>query len=119
MAKKKTTTKADDDLLLSIKANIINDMEALGLNPASYSIAVDLASTTLYEREKAYEAYKENGSRQTTEDGKTNPYAVRLQSWNSQARACLTMLRLTPPYIKADGSETTDEPENLDDILTT
>lgn len=116
MTKKKTTTKADDDLLLSIKANVINDMEALGLNPASYSIAVDLASTTLYEREKAYEAYKAHGSQQTTEDGKNNPYAVRLQSWNSQARACLTMLRLTPPYKRAEDINDTND---IDDILTT
>lgn len=115
MPRKKKTTP-DDDLLFSIKANIISDLEALGVNPASYMLAIDLATTTLFEREKAYEAYKENGSRQTTEDGKTNPYAVRLQAWNTQARACLTMLRLTPPYIRAEDAS---DIEDTEDILST
>jgi len=116
MTKKKNTTPTDDELLFDIKARLICDLNALGIDASLYTFAIDLATTTLYEREKAYEAYKAHGSQQTTEDGKNNPYAVRLQSWNSQARACLTMLRLTPPYKRAEDINDTND---IDDILTT
>lgn len=109
MARTKKTTPTDDELKNGIKAGIIKDLGALGINTDPYALAIDLTTETLFERARAYEAYKENGSRQTTEDGKTNPYAVRLQAWNAQARACLSMLRLTPPYKKAE------EPDDLED----
>lgn len=116
MARTKKTTPTDDEIMASIKARLIHDMTALGIDAGLYSFAIDNATETLFEREKAYQAYKDNGSRQTTEDGKNNPYALRLQSWNSQARACLSMLRLTPPYIRADDI---NDMEDVNDTLTT
>lgn len=85
------------------------DMVKCGIDPTCYGIAVKIASETLYEREQAYKAYIEAGALQATEKGTSNPYAVRLQSWNSQARACLTMLRLTPPYIRPEQPEMESE----------
>lgn len=78
------------------------DMVKCGIDPTCYGIAVKIASETLYEREQAYKAYIEAGALQATEKGTSNPYAVRLQAWNAQARACLSMLRLTPPYMRQE-----------------
>lgn len=85
------------------------DMVKCGIDPTCYGIAVKIASETLYEREQAYKAYIEAGALQATEKGTSNPYAVRLQSWNSQARAWLSVLRLTPPYIRPGQPETESE----------
>lgn len=79
-----------------ITAELVSTLRGLGINPAPYSIAIRMTAETLRERQKAYEEYIENGGRQTTEKGRSEATAVRLAAWNSQARACLSMLKLTP-----------------------
>jgi len=107
MPRKKTDTRAEH--IERLAEELRADMVKCGIDPTCYGIAVSIASETLYEREQAYKAYIEAGALQTTDKGTSNPYAVRLQSWNSQARACLTMLRLTPPYIRPGQPETESE----------
>ena len=90
-----------------IKKCLINAMANVGLEPSLYMYAVDIATMTLLEREKVYALYLEYED--NPEEGKPNPYDGRLRAWNSQARACLTMLRLTPPYIKAEAMDSEDD----------
>lgn len=105
MGRKKTDTRAED--VERIAEELREDMRKCGVEPDLYNTAVLLSAETLYERERAYCEYVENGATQTNVKGASNPYAVRLQSWNNQARACLTMLRLTPPY-KRQQTDTDD-----------
>ncbi len=95
MVRRKTTT-SEDERIEEIKAELIDTMLHVGIDPVPYSIAIKITAETLREREKAYKEYMENGGSQVTEKGHSNPNAVRLASWNSQARACLSMLKLTP-----------------------
>lgn len=88
----------------TITAELIDTMRQLGVNPEPYSIALRITAETIREREKAYEEYMDNGGRQTTEKGRSDATAVRLAAWNSQARACLSMLRLTPRSVPVSGS---------------
>ena len=92
---KKDTAKTNKRLE-EIRARIIEDMKTAGVDAEAYGIAIEITTQTLFERERAYRDYIENGGEQVTDAGRSNPYAVRLSSWNSQARACLSMLKLTP-----------------------
>lgn len=89
----------------TITAELIETMRQLGINPEPYSIALRITAETLREREKAYEEYMENGGRQATDKGRSEATAVRLAAWNSQARACLSMLKLTPRRTSQNGEE--------------
>ena len=80
----------------TITDELIETMRQVGIVTDPYRIAIRITAETLHEREKAYEEYMENGGRQTTEKGRSDATAVRLSAWNSQARACLSMLKLTP-----------------------
>ena len=84
------------DRLEEIQEELSTTMTSLGMNPEPYSIAIRITAETLLEREKAYEEYIQDGGRQVTEKGRSNPSSIRLTSWNNQARACLSMLKLTP-----------------------
>lgn len=88
----------------TITEELVDTMCAIGINPKPYEIAIRITAETLREREKAYEEYMDNGGRQATEKGRSEATAVRLAAWNSQARACLSMLKLTPrrPYDKEE-----------------
>lgn len=88
----------------TITAELIETMRQVGINPEPYSIALRITAETLREREKAYEEYMENGGRQTTDKGRSEATSVRLAAWNSQARACLSMLKLTPRNVPVSGS---------------
>ena len=96
-----------DTEIETIKKELIDTMLSVGIDPVPYSIAIKITAETLREREKAYKEYIENGSRQTTEKGHSDATAVRLAAWNSQARACLSMLKLTPVrvYPSTEGEE--------------
>lgn len=85
-----------DKELEKITAELVQSMRQCGIDPAPYSIAIRITAETLRERDKAYKEYMDNGSRQTTDKGRSDAKAVRLTAWNSQARACLSMLKLTP-----------------------
>ena len=89
--------KNDDDTRMEeIKRELLDTMLQVGIDPTPYAIAIKITAETLTEREKAYQEYKESGGRQTNEKGGSNAAAVRLAAWNSQSRACLSMLKLTP-----------------------
>lgn len=92
MKKESTVTKEIE----TITAELVSTLRGLGINPTPYSIAIRMTAETLRERQKAYDEYIENGGRQVTDKGRSDPSAVRLAAWNSQARACLSMLKLTP-----------------------
>ena len=92
---KKNATKTNKRLE-EIRARLVEDMKTAGVDAEPYAIAIDITAETLLEREHAYNDYIENGGGQVNEAGRSNPYAVRLSAWNSQARACLSMLKLTP-----------------------
>lgn len=87
-----------------ITAELIDTMRQIGINPEPYSLAIRITAETLREREKAYEEYIDNGGRQTNDKGRSDATAVRLAAWNSQARACLSMLKLTPRNVPATGN---------------
>lgn len=92
------------DRLTEIRTRLVADLERVGIDADLYSLAVDIAAETLLERERAYDAYVESGSTPVLE-GKNNPYAMRLAQWNSQARACLSMLKLTPWRVLSNDPE--------------
>lgn len=101
MDKKTKRTPPKGNRLEEIRAELVATMESVSIDPTPYRIAIAITAETLLERENAYKEYIENGSRQTEEGArastiKSNPYATRLCSWNAQARACLSMLKLTP-----------------------
>ena len=105
---RKPTTKQTEKRIEEIREKLIEDMKTAGVNADAYGIALDITAQTLHERERAYKDYIEHGAEQVTEKGTNNPYAVRLSSWNSQARACLSMLKLTPVRYRPT-EETTEE----------
>lgn len=88
---RKTTSDID-----TYTAELVQTMRQIGIDPTPYGIAIRITAETLRERDKAYQEYMDNGGRQTTEKGRSEATAVRLAAWNSQARACLSMLKLTP-----------------------
>lgn len=90
---------SDEKRLEELRETLRNDMTQAGVKISAYDIAIEITAETLLEREKAYEAYINDGSRQVDERGRLNPYGSRLASWNSQARACLSMLKLTPTRV--------------------
>ena len=95
----------------TITAELVSTLRGLGINPAPYGIAIRMTAETLRERQKAYDEYIQNGGRQTTDKGRSEATAVRLAAWNSQARACLSMLKLTPwrPSRSNDFEEESEE----------
>lgn len=109
----KTLTEAISELptprdrIEVVTEELVANMRQIGIDPTPYSIAIRIAAETLTEREKAYTEYMEKGGRQTTEKGRSEATAVRLAAWNSQARACLSMLKLTPWRVRP--TETEDE----------
>lgn len=96
--------KTDDERIEEIKHELIDTMLQIGIDPVPYSIAIRITAETLAEREKAYQEFMDNGGKQTN-NGKSEPAAVRLAAWNSQARACLSMLKLTPVRIREKDGE--------------
>lgn len=94
MARKNTTKET---IINELQGQLMEDMKKAGVEVEPYAIAIRITAETLYEREQAYKEYVEDGSRQLNDKHNANPYAVRLASWNSQSRACLGMLKLTPP----------------------
>lgn len=82
--------------IAEITEELEETLSRFGVNPKLYGIAIRITAETLYEREKAYDEYIAKGGRQTDDKGKSEATAVRLAAWNSQARACLGMLKLTP-----------------------
>ena len=81
-----------EDRLQEIKKQLTFDLLSAGLDVIQYGFAIDLTVTALYERERAYEAYK----KAEREGLRLSPYLSRLQAWTTQARTCLSMLKLTP-----------------------
>lgn len=105
-------TKTEEKRLTEITEDLIADMTSIGIDTAAYKIAIRITAETLYEREQAYKDYIEDGARQINEKGtSSNPYAVRLQAWNSQARSCLYMLKLTPTPSRQNEDELSTETE--------
>lgn len=96
--------------LNEIRKQLIFDLLDAGLNTLQYGFAIDLTVTTLYEREKAYNDYL----RAEKEGLKLSPYLARLQNWNTQARACLSMLKLTPTR---NSRATATAAEDVDTII--
>ncbi len=103
-------TKAEEKRLSEITDELISDMTSIGIEPGAYKIAIRMAAETLFEREQAYMDYIEDGARQVNDKGAANPYTVRFQAWNNQARSCLYMLKLTPtPSQNNDNSASESE----------
>ena len=67
------------------KVRLIDTLLQIGVDPVPYDIAIRMTAETLRERDRAYRDYLKCEESRTT-----------VQSWNSQARACLSMLKLTP-----------------------
>lgn len=74
-----------EDELELYKQRLIDTMLQIGVDPVPYDIAIRMTAETLRERDRAYRDYLKCEESRTT-----------VQSWNSQARACLSMLKLTP-----------------------
>jgi len=84
------------DQIDGYKAQLVDMLVNLKIDPVPYEFAIRLTAETLRERDRAYLEYI-NGVGNVT----------RFTSLNSQARACLSMLKLTPVrvYEKADGAD--------------
>ena len=113
MTNKKTSIKASPELE-KIEKELSDTMKKIGINPEPYSIAIRITAQTIMERDKAYQAYLDDGGRLVNEYGKPSPIGIKLATWNAQTRACLGMLKLTParPRIEDSGDES-DQNENI------
>lgn len=96
MMEKKALNLCREKAIQYYKDRVIHDLKKAGINPDPYGLAIIITAETLFERRVAYDEYLERGGRNTTERGGSEASAVRLAVWNSQARACLSMLKLTP-----------------------
>ena len=90
-----TACKTDiEDEIELYKQRLIDTMLQVGIDPVPYDIAIRLTAETLRERDRAYRDYLKCEESRTT-----------VQSWNTQARACLSMLKLTPWRVTDGDSE--------------
>lgn len=104
MQTKKTLSKTSPELE-KIEKELVDTMKMLGINPEPYSMAIRITAQTLYERDKAYQAYLNDGGKLVNDNGKPNPIGIKLATWNAQSRACLSMLKLTPSKPRFDTGE--------------
>lgn len=108
MARKNNDTITDR--LDEIRSKLRVDMIQARLDVTTFDYAIDITAETLLERERIFSLYMEH-EKTRTDLTTVNPFSSRLASWNSQARACLNMLKLTPTRYRP--------PEDPDeDILT-
>lgn len=91
MAKKETEIE-------KITADLVQTMRQCGIDPTPYGIAIRMTAETLQERDRVYQEYMLMGESRTA-----------LQSWNVQARACLSMLKLTPWRVIPGTEDTENE----------